>query len=534
MKAKATKSIFCNLSMAVALMFLTNPAQSEVIEVQSIAPPLTGAAKSSHLPSLAEDIFSNQITIPIVSMLEVTTAEQNAAEERAREDYSDIESPPPRIGFVRQFPGGSLAMTDQALTVPGKEGTDVTLLSIQSPGAHGLRLRLRVPKIEPGELICFGWSDENLVSHDLADDRENFPAGEYWTSSLPGEKVFIEAAPGVAQGLTILEILHYDHPPLLSGAFNPKDGKRIQPCSEDVMCFGDPPVNTLARDAVGRMNFVSNGNSYICTGTILNDANELSYIPWFLTAYHCLHTQTEVNSLEVVWYWQRDSCNGSQPDFWTLPRNVGGTLLAASPTFSGNDMCFIELEGAAQTPLSGWTTGDPEGNEHGIHNPGGALKSVTFFNGTANPICEPDLPESRFHYFTPHLGITEGGSSGSGLFNSDGMLFGQLFGTCSSTGQEPSCSTLGLFNNVYGKFSYSYPMLESFLTPGVWVEFGYGGSERGSFAMPYNTFSEGLTNVPSGGRLNIKNGGTTSWTGTISKSMEIVSWNGTTIIGNGQ
>ncbi len=69
------------------------------------------------------------------------------------------------------------------------------------------------------------------------------------------------------------------------------------------------------------------------------------------------------------------------------------------------------------------------------------------------------------------------------------------------------------------------------LPPGVWVQFDYSGTESGTFERPYNTFSEGLTNVPSGGQLNIKYGGTSTWTGTIDKPMTITSWCGTTTVG---
>ena len=55
-------------------------------------------------------------------------------------------------------------------------------------------------------------------------------------------------------------------------------------------------------------------------------------------------------------------------------------------------------------------------------------------------------------------GVTEGGSSGSPLYNDSWEVVGQLYGVCCSTSCNSInfCTQPSLYNNVYGRFSTSY------------------------------------------------------------------------------
>jgi hypothetical protein len=65
---------------------------------------------------------------------------------------------------------------------------------------------------------------------------------------------------------------------------------------------------------------------------------------------------------------------------------------------------------------------------------------------------------------------------------------------------------------------------------GVWVDFAYSGTETGSFWAPYNSLSEGISAVASGGVLSIK-AGSAAGTWTLSKPMTIRAGGGTVTIG---
>src|SRR5262249_17160744 len=225
-------------------------------------------------------------------------------------------------------------------------------------------------------------------------------------------------------------------------------------------------------DAVGQMNFVDGGSGFACTGTILNDLDGDTVVPYFLTAYHCLSTQTAVNTLEVVYLWQRNSCGGPLPNYSLLPRSNGGTLLATNSTNSGNDMAFIRLAGnlPGGVSLAGWTTAGLPSSVAGIHHPGGDWKRVTFEHTDPSPF--PFLLSlSQYHFLVQDAGITERGSSGSGIFNDQGQIMGQLYGiSCpashGSMCQNSGCNNRDEYNTVYGKFSVTYPLIRR------WLEIG--------------------------------------------------------------
>jgi hypothetical protein len=61
------------------------------------------------------------------------------------------------------------------------------------------------------------------------------------------------------------------------------------------------------------------------------------------------------------------------------------------------------------------------------------------------------------------IGVTEGGSSGSPLFNADWEVVGQLFGACHFNGTFPGCDNPDDYNNVYGRFGFMYPHVSVYL-----------------------------------------------------------------------
>ncbi|MBI2432438.1 MAG: hypothetical protein HYV26_06165 [Candidatus Hydrogenedentes bacterium] len=64
----------------------------------------------------------------------------------------------------------------------------------------------------------------------------------------------------------------------------------------------------------------------------------------------------------------------------------------------------------------------------------------------------------------------------------------------------------------------------------VWVDFAYVGTESGTEAQPFNTLTEAVEAVASGGTINLA-AGTTSETGTFSKEVRLVATSGPVRIG---
>ncbi|MBY0311704.1 MAG: serine protease [Phycisphaerales bacterium] len=207
------------------------------------------------------------------------------------------------------------------------------------------------------------------------------------------------------------------------------------------------------------------GNSFVCTGALI-DENAPGYFPaFFLTADHCLSTQAVADTLNVYWFYQTPSCNGAVPSLGSLPVTSGATLLTGSPIGSGYDHTLLRLSDdarSAQTfsPL-GTTTSTPA---IGVHHPGGTYKRYAAYNFVSSgPSCG-SLPLSQFYWLRWFDGRTEGGSSGSPLFNDSGQIIGQLYGTCSFTGADlNSCTPVTNVNNIYGRVDGSIGSMAPFI-----------------------------------------------------------------------
>jgi hypothetical protein len=119
-------------------------------------------------------------------------------------------------------------------------------------------------------------------------------------------------------------------------------------------------------------------------------------------------------------------------------------------------------EGALPDGLfwDGWTSA-PVANgtdAAGIHHPEADFKRISFGFKDDSSAC----PTANFDRISWTSGVTEPGSSGSGIYRADTQqLFGQLLGGPSACGADPS----NLFD-CYGAFSATYPPIKNLLKIG--------------------------------------------------------------------
>jgi len=440
------------------------------------------------------------------------------ADREAFAKYGMIEPGPKRVGLVRSVEPQKLVLHNEAATRFTQQGGGmVWLLAVRSPGALGLRIHLKHFDVGKGSAIVYADTPDGLVARGPFTGKGPSGTGEFWTASLPGDTAFIEVSGPDEPQLEVAEVVHFDK---LPGNAQEDSPQNVQyPCHLDVMCFGDDPlVNPVARDAVGQMNYISGGQNYVCTGTLLNDLDDDTFMPYFLTAHHCLSTQAEVDTLEVIFGWQKDGCGGRLPDRSMLPRMTGGTLLATERTYSGgNDMTFIRLNGTIPpgVGLAGWTTDPAPVDVVGIHHPNGDWKRVSFMHETTSDLviitCSGTLFPSQYHYCYVDSGMTEGGSSGSGLFNAAGQVMGQLYGTCCVAWLGTDCAGANCGNRddwraVYGEFEETFPNVRRWLEMGgtIHVNRAYSGTELGTAAQPFNTVTEANNFAWDGTRIKIR------------------------------
>lgn len=441
-------------------------------ELEAVAPPPPlRLAESVRLNAFVE---LSAATVGAIDQIEALT-QWNAAGQL-----------PTRVGFVRPVPTPvhlRLA-SEYSSGVPGRarlsesfilgDGSTVWGTSVYVQDAHRLRLRLENVNVPEGS-IFWVWGE--------ADAPQAFglellaPEGHIWTPSVQGPTIYLEVAlPPSAQpsmegtAFTVDEVaqifeLDADGAPRLGPGDHATN--EVTSCLIDAACVTDSsfPNISLIKKAVSRMQFVIGGNVAACTGTLLNNTRS-DGTPYFLTANHCLSTQTVASTLETFWDYIATSCGGSWPNPSSLPKVTGATLLATS---TATDFSFLRLSALpAGRVLLGWTSSAVGSGPtvYRLHHPHGWPMSYSSSVATANSGC--GFSSSNFLLSDPApeqgKGQTFPGSSGSSTFNSAGQVVGQLFGGCAADPDEPCLFGPG-DHIVDGRLSVTYPSIAQYLSP---------------------------------------------------------------------
>jgi lysyl endopeptidase len=378
------------------------------------------------------------------------------------------------VGFPRAIADTATAQkTARRITwrvLPG--GGKVGELTIVSETAVATRLGILVTRLPERATLRF-FAPDDAQTYEvtgrqvLASIRRNRDAGDssdaartYWAPRVKGPNVTIEIelpphvdTASVEIALPLLSHIYDAIPTGLSGA-----------CELDVSCYA---AYSNESDATARMNFVSEGVSYECSGTLLND-RFASGTPWFLSANHCISDQTAASTLQTDWFYRSTSCDSDilNPQYRTLWG--GATLLYATDE---TDTAFMRLSDPAPAGayFAAWSA---EGlaynlNVAALHHPIGDMQKVSLGNviGFKNCAKAPDAEyftcsnatpaDSTFFTVTNYLGVVEPGSSGSAVYRSDSAtppnryVVGQLYGSPASC-YAPAAS------GAYGRFDVAY------------------------------------------------------------------------------
>lgn len=252
-------------------------------------------------------------------------------------------------------------------------------------------------------------------------------------------------------------------------------------CNQDVDCDITPSpdpynLNTVKENVKNSAAMLVTGGSGFCSGTLVNNTNN-DGTPYFMTANHCGGGEGSW-AFRFNWRSPNPSCSttASSPN-GTYNQTVSGSTLRASS--SRSDMELVEITDASffenNTDLvwAGWnrSTSDVPVISFGIHHPSGdiqkvsrndegSIRTVTSFNG--------DSSAQMWRINDWELGVTEGGSSGSGLFNETGHLIGMLSGgnaACFGTVDNGGFDIYGRFGVAWDYGNTSSSRLRDWLDP---------------------------------------------------------------------
>lgn len=452
----------------------------------SVSPVTPGARESGSLHFPPGNI--GELRARLVSIL----PEPEPSERTAR--ATQTPQAPSRIGRALSLAGLRWDGADRSafLHVPGPRGGSLNAVRIDSPGALAMRIGLRVTQLPDDLRLAFFSAESNapvappvtgktinqLIELNRASGDSTDAARTYWSPLVDGDTVLMVVY--VPEGIdprrirfSVPLISHLFRDPL-SGTDNDAATSALcataeetgdllgvlrsaASCNLDVSCY---PGWSDEASALAQMTFTKSGNTYTCSGALINDNDPSSYIPYFLTANHCISTQTVASTLITNWFKQSSSCDSATRDS-RYQRLTGGAQLLYQA--EATDTSFLQLRDAPPGGVFflGWTTSTPSSGESltGIHHPNGDWKKISFGNFSSYLDCWPSRNGNFTCMFTTQrtgdfldigwqLGITESGSSGSPLINDQSQVVGQLYGGSSS------CTGSG--TDTYGRFDIAY------------------------------------------------------------------------------
>lgn len=222
-------------------------------------------------------------------------------------------------------------------------------------------------------------------------------------------------------------------------------------CHIDVNC----PLGLGWENQRNSVAMMMNGGGF-CTGSLVNNTSG-TIIPYFLTANHC---GTNPTNWVFRFRWESPAngadCGTSQASAQgPETMNVNGAVLRAYNADS--DFTLVELNTAPDPAwgiyYNGWDrSGIASTQNTGIHHPSGDIKKISRDeNGASESTWNGTSTYSHWRVPSWDQGVTEGGSSGSPLFDQNHRVVGQLHGGGSACGNNTS----NLWDD-YGKFSRSW------------------------------------------------------------------------------
>ncbi|MGY1408815.1 MULTISPECIES: trypsin-like serine peptidase [unclassified Luteimonas] len=390
---------------------------------------------------------------------------------RLQQDNASRSGKPIQIGIAREA-----AVETSARALPAlqwtrlADGSSVARIEFVSPLAYGVRAGLRIDGLDPRAELRFAGSAQ--PGHIVAIVRGQQAAGLagddglYWTPTTEGERQILEIWLPTGTSPNGVQI---DAPRLSHLMANAVDEFRILKniggsgsCNVNAVCrVGELGQGyALTKDAVARMVFVSDGVSYLCTGTLLNDTDSATQVPWFHTADHCIDSAQLAATLNTYWKYESIACDTNSVGGYV--QLSGGADYQYSSSVTDGALLRLRDAAPAGAVFAGWDANAlPSGiSVLAIHHPAGDLKKVSSGHHATSRSTGARNAASWLN------GTTEQGSSGSGLFTLDGgnyYLRGGLQGGYASCANSNTTHTDNI--DWYSRFDVDFPAIRQYLAP---------------------------------------------------------------------
>jgi hypothetical protein len=343
------------------------------------------------------------------------------------------------------------------------DGSKIWTTTIQCDGALALGLYFDDFELAEGYSM-FVYNEKRDFLLGAYTLYNNDPSRLFSIELVPGDRLVVEinarAGSTELSSCSISEISYvYRDFSIVSGSRGTADD-----CEVNINCpEGDNWQ--YQKHGVARIYVKEGGGYFWCTGSLVNNTLQNNE-PYFLTADHCAQTASAEDIMQWVFYFNYEAPGCENPTSTPASNSMTGAVKLANANTSGSDFLLLRL--ADTVPLyyepyfNGWSIENvtsPSGVT--IHHPAGDIKKISTYTAPLKSSNWLGTPGTHWEVYwsetETNWGVTEGGSSGSPLFDNTGKIVGAL------TGGQAACETDGSGSGTgpdepdfYGKFSYSW------------------------------------------------------------------------------
>lgn len=386
-----------------------------------------------------------------------------------REDSINEQNKGGSIRFAKQFEVNlNLQNSGEIKALPNNR--NLWMLTIVSDEAYSLNIIFSKFHLIDSDTLYVYNSDKSHIIGPLT-KKSNLASGILPLAPISGDTLVLELRYSQASDARKfqLESVNHDYRGFLRDLPLPI-GSTKDNCSDHPSCLPE-----LAEIKQSVCLLIINGIDG-CSGTLINNTNQDGK-PYLLTAAHCLGNNTNFNNASVMassvvafLNYEAPNCNPNIRG--SMEFTIGGSTLRA---FAADiDFALLELSSIPPADFrpyyAGWdVTTSPQTPFKGIHHPYFTVKRVTTENNSLKATSYPNNNEGigrSFHWLIEEweVGTTQGGSSGSGLFDSSLRLVGALSGGTSEC-ESPFYDYYYRLDKAWNHYSDDSKQLKAWLDP---------------------------------------------------------------------
>ncbi|MCU0443998.1 MAG: immune inhibitor A [Microscillaceae bacterium] len=359
-------------------------------------------------------------------------------------------------------------------------GDKLWQLKIRSAGALGLRVLFSQFKLAPTTQL-FIYTENRQTVLGAFTHLNNLDSGRMGTDILPQETIVLEyyEPKGISEP-TELAIWRIDHAYRFWKDLEKGFGDSGN-CNVNINCpLGDDWQ--LQKRGVVKIITTQNGGSDLCSGSLINNTRQ-DRTPYVLSAFHCLGkevgnaAQAYIDTWVFIFNYEAASCSTPTLEPVSTQSIAGGTFVAGNEGTSrgatGSDFLLVRLKQSVPNSYNAYFNGwdrntNPPSQTTCIHHPSGDIKKISVDTDpaiAANYLDRTTINKNFWRVRWNANTTTEGGSSGSPLFNQNQKIIGQLGGGSASCGNLNGADYFGMLAVSWNNGTSPQARLQDWLDP---------------------------------------------------------------------